>query len=62
MEKDVQQFQEDLLKSVRQMKREDAARTTTVRLSPVVKARASVQMNQQEFADLSGIKELVAEE
>lgn len=62
MEKDVQQFQEDLLKSVRQMKRGDAARTTTVRLSPVVKARASVQMNQQEFADLSGIKELVAEE
>lgn len=62
MEKDVQQFQEDLLKSVRQMKRGDAARTTTVRLSPVVKARASVQMNQQELADLSGIKELVAEE
>jgi putative transcriptional regulator len=48
-------FQEDLLASVRQMQRGEAARTTEVRLSAVAEARASVRMSQQEFAALLGV-------
>ena len=39
MDKEMEQFQKDLLKSVRQMKTGKAARKTKVALSPIAEAR-----------------------
>ncbi len=52
---EMEKFQQDLLESVRQMRRGQAARTTKVKLGPVAAARASVGMSQQEFAALLGV-------
>jgi putative transcriptional regulator len=55
MPSDVDQFQRDLLESVEQMRRSQAARVTEVKLPAAAEARASVGMTQQEFAHLLGV-------
>lgn len=55
MPSDVDQFQHDLLESVEQMRRGQAARVTEVKLPAAAEARASVGMTQQEFAQLLGV-------
>ena len=54
MRSDVQKFQADLLASVKQMRRGQAARVTKVMLPAAAEARASVGLSQQEFAQLLG--------
>jgi putative transcriptional regulator len=55
MDKEMEQFQKDLLKSVRQMKAGKAARKTQVALSPIAEARSRLGMSQFELADLMGV-------
>ena len=55
MPSDIEKFQKDLLDSVRQMKRGQAARMTKVKLTAAAEARATVGMSQQEFAELLGV-------
>lgn len=55
MDKDMKQFQNDLLASVRQMKAGKAAHLTEVQLSPIVEARNRVRMSQTQFAGLMGV-------
>ena len=55
IDKDMLQFQEDLLQSVRQMKAGKAARTTAVALTAAADARAKVGFSQSEFATLLGV-------
>ena len=55
IDKDMLQFQEDLLQSVRQMKAGKAARTTVVALTAAAYARAKVGVSQSEFATLLGV-------
>ena len=55
IDKDMLQFQEDLLQSVRQMKAGKAARTTVVTLTAAAEARAKVGVSQSEFATLLGV-------
>jgi len=52
---EMEQFQNDLLQSVRQMKAGKAARTTVVALTPAADARAKVGVSQSEFATLLGV-------
>ena len=54
MPSDLQKFQQDLLESVRQMKRGDAARVTKVQI-PAAAARAQVGLSQLDFAKLLGV-------
>jgi putative transcriptional regulator len=51
----MEQFQKDLLKSVRQMKTGKAARKTKVALSPIAEARNRLGMSQTELAALMGV-------
>lgn len=55
MDKEMEQFQNDLLESVRQMKSGKAARVTEVAPSPAAEARAKVGLLQAEFARLLGM-------
>ena len=55
MDKEMKQFQDDLLKSVRQMKRGEAARKTTVAVTAAAKARNKSGMSQSQFAKLLGV-------
>jgi hypothetical protein len=55
IDKEMVQFQEDLLASVRQMKAGKAARTTVVALTPAAEARSKVGVSQMEFATLLGV-------
>ena len=55
MTSDMEKFQHDLLESVKQMRRGQAARVTKVNLTAAAEARASVGMSQKEFADLLGV-------
>lgn len=48
-------FQQDLLGSVRQMRKGQAARVTNVKLPDAAEARARVGLSQQEFARLLGV-------
>lgn len=51
----MEQFQNDLLASVRQMKAGKAARVTVVEVSAATEARNRVGMSQGEFAKLLGV-------
>lgn len=51
----MEQFQNDLLASVRQMKTGKAARVTSVEVSAATEARNCVGMSQSEFAKLLGV-------
>ena len=55
MPSDIQKFQNDLLESVKQMRRGQAEKVTQVKLPDAAKARASVELSQQEFAALLGV-------
>jgi putative transcriptional regulator len=55
MPSEVTKFQQDLLESVKQMRRGQAARITKVAVPEAAEARARVGMSQQEFADLLGV-------
>jgi putative transcriptional regulator len=55
MPSELAKFQADLLESVKQMRRGQAARVTGVKLPEAAEARASVGLSQQEFAILSGV-------
>lgn len=55
MDKEMEQFQNDLLESVRQMKASEAARITNVKISPATEARNRVGLSQSEFARLLGV-------
>jgi putative transcriptional regulator len=55
MQTEMEKFQEDLLESVRQMKRGQAARTTKVALPAAAEARMHMGLSQQEFALLLGV-------
>ena len=55
MPTELQKFQADLLESVKQMRRGQAARVTKVKLSEAAEARASAGLSQQEFAILLGV-------
>jgi len=55
MPSEMKKFQQDLLESVRQMKRGDAARVTQVQIPAAAQARAQVGLSQQDFANLLGV-------
>ena len=55
MPSELEKFQADLLLSVKQMRRGQAARVTKVRLPAVAEARAKTGLSQQDFADLLGV-------
>jgi putative transcriptional regulator len=55
MPSEVEKFQKDLLESVKQMRRGQAARVTKVKLTEAAEARASIGMSQEEFAELLGV-------
>ena len=55
MPSELKKFQQDLLESVRQMRRGQAARVTKVKLPPAAEARAKVGLSQQDFARLLGV-------
>ena len=55
MDKEMEQFQNDLLESVRQMKSGKAARVTQVAVSPIVAARNASGLSQVQFAVLLGV-------
>ena len=55
MPSDIQKFQNDLLESVKQMRRGQAEKVTQVKLPDAAQARASVGLSQQEFAALLGV-------
>ena len=54
MPSEMKKFQSDLLESVKQMRRGQAARVTKVRLPEAAEARARVGLSQQAFALLLG--------
>jgi putative transcriptional regulator len=55
MPSEMENFQRDLLESVKQMKRGQAARTTHVKLPQAAEARAKMGLSQQAFAVLLGV-------
>ncbi|MBO1537762.1 MULTISPECIES: helix-turn-helix domain-containing protein [unclassified Pseudomonas] len=55
MDHEMENFQKDLLASVRQMKAGKAARKTEVTLSAAAEARAKVGVSQSAFAELLGV-------
>jgi putative transcriptional regulator len=55
MDKEMEQFQKQLLESVRQMKAGKAARKTKPKLPPIAEARLRLGMSQVELAGLMGV-------
>ena len=55
MPSEVAKFQKDLLESVKQMRRGEAARVSKIALPAAAEARAKVGLSQQEFANLLGV-------
>lgn len=55
MPSETKKFQQDLLASVRQMRRGEAARVTKVKLPPAAEARARTGLSQHDFARLLGV-------
>ena len=55
MPSEMKKFQSDLLESVKQMRRGQAARVTKVKLPQAAEARARVGLSQQAFALLLGV-------
>ena len=55
MPSEMKKFQSDLLESVKQMRRGEAARVTKVKLPEATEARARVDLSQQAFARLLGV-------
>ena len=55
MPSDMKKFQQDLLESVRQMRRGEVARITKVKLPAAAEARMRIGLSQQKFAELLGV-------
>ncbi|WP_413185930.1 helix-turn-helix domain-containing protein [Paraburkholderia sacchari] len=55
MDKEMEQFQTDLLKSIREMKSGRVARTTQIEPTAAALARAKVGLSQSAFAELLGV-------
>ena len=55
MPSELEKFQSDLLQSVKQMRRGQAARVTKVKLAAAAEARAKTGLSQQDFASLLGV-------
>lgn len=55
MPSEMENFQRDLLESVKQMKRGEAVRATQVTLQEAAEARAKMGLSQQAFALLLGV-------
>ena len=55
MRSEMERFQVDLLESIKQMKRGEAARVTEVALSEAAQARSFIGLSQTEFAKLLGV-------
>ena len=55
MPSELEKFQADLLQSVKQMRRGQAARKTKVKLPAAAEARAKTGLSQQDFANLLGV-------
>ena len=55
MPSEVEKFKADLLQSVRQMRKGQAARVTKVTLPAAAVARAKTGLSQQDFASLLGV-------
>ena len=55
MPSELAKFQNDLLESVKQMRRGQAARVTKVKVPEAAEARARVGLSQQAFAILLGV-------
>jgi putative transcriptional regulator len=55
MASEVAAFKRDLLESVKQMRRGQAARATRVKVSQAAEARSRVGLSQQDFARLLGV-------
>lgn len=55
MDDEMKEFCDTLLESVKQMKAGEAARTTIVAVSDIVRARNNVNMSQSDFATLIGV-------
>ena len=55
MPSELKKFQQDLLESVRQMRRGEAVRITKFKLRPAAEARARLGVSQQDFARLLGV-------
>ena len=55
MPSELAKFQSDLLESVKQMRRGQAARVTQVKVPEAAEARARVGLSQQAFAILLGV-------
>jgi putative transcriptional regulator len=55
MHSELEKFQADLLESVKQMRRGQAARVTKVKLPAAAEARARTGLSQQDFASLLGV-------
>jgi len=51
----MENFQKDLLESVKQMRRGKAGRVTKVKLPAAAEARANIGLSQQDFAKLLGV-------
>ncbi len=58
----MEQFQNDLLASVRQMKAGKAARITTVNIPSIVAARNALGLSQSKFAELLGVSKRTLQE
>ena len=58
----MEQFQNDLLASVRQMKAGKAARITNVNLPSIVAARNTLGLSQSRFAELLGVSKRTLQE
>ena len=58
----MEQFQNDLLTSVRQMKAGKAARITNVNIPSIVAARNTLGLSQSRFAELLGISRRTLQE
>jgi len=62
MDKEMEQFQSDLLTSVRQIKTGKGVRETRVVVSPIVSARNASGMSQARFAELLGVSKRTLQE
>lgn len=62
MPSEIEKFQQDLLESVKQMRRGDAVRTTRVELPEAAQARAKTGLSQQAFAELLGVSSRTLQE
>ena len=62
MDKELEQFQNDLLESVRQMKAGKAVRITNVNVSSIVAARNTLGLSQSRFAELLGVSKRTLQE